>query len=343
MPVIDPFGFSPLGSFNSLHAYMMCTWMRVLYMSREGDPDFDPQIAAIMGATNFQVIPHLDENGFIYPRTDVATLSNGKKVVMIRGTSILPDELIAEIGLSGLVTQSPWLGRVSQYFSIVAGRTFTRIPFLGTSWMIAGHSLGGAIASMVGVHGAEKYFTAGQPREGDGTYAASRPTPFKLRLTNQNDPVPHVPHTTATEWDYLDLDIPLFLLSQNYRHWGIRHHLWSDGTLTLPPQIDPNELQDQNESLNDLINGNAIVTHLAPEYCRRLRLRIPLAFPAIKSDPDFPMIVELDSLNFDLNIYEELDPWEIDGRGGSGIPVERRQPVPPRQLPNTDPYQFLCG
>lgn len=342
MPTIDPFNFSPLGIFDSLHAYALCTWLRIQYWGDEGNSFYDNRIASIFGATDFQVLPRQVDGLFTYPRTDLATLGDGRRVVMIQGTNDVTNELVSEIFVSGLVHLDEWQGRVSNYFGLVARQTWSRLPVISTQWMIGGHSLGGAIAGLVGVHGAAKYFTAGQPREGDGVYADSRPNPTKLRLTNQRDPIPFVPRSSGTFLDFFDIDLPLGPLAQNYRHWGIRHHLWPDGSLTLPPNADSSELSGQQQSLNDLVSDITIPNHLAPEYCKRLRQRIPLQFPATKPDSDFPQIDNLDSLNFDMNAGDNLEQWVRAGPLPSGIPTTRRPPVPPGVPPNTDPYQFLC-
>lgn len=341
MPIIDPFDFAPLGSFNRTHAYFMCTWMRCQYQSDNGNALWDDKIAALMGASNFQVFPHLEEEGFFYPRTDVAAIPGRSTVTMVRGTSVFPDEIIAEIQAADLWTQEPWAGRVGRYFGIVATRTLSRISTaLQTQGLFAGHSLGGAIADMIGL-GGSKFFTAGAPREGDGTYANSRPAPLKLRLVNNGDPVPLIPFSSATPLDFLDLEVPFFIWSHFFRHWGQKRVLWEDGTTTYPPHQDQSHLLEGAQLTVEFIRGGAD-KHYAPEYCRRLRLGFPLAFPAIKPDSDFPGLFELDAINFDLNIVEEQEPWEIGGDLSSGIPTTRRVPVPPGRLPNTDPYQFLC-
>lgn len=338
MPFIDPFDFSPLGIFNRLHAYMMATWMRVQYEWDTGNAFLDNQIAALIGAEDFQVIPHLREGAFIYPRMDVATIADNRRVVMVRGTSVLYDEVFAEITFSGQVNLAPWLGRVTFYFATVAARSFDRLPNLPNGWLAAGHSLGGAIVSLMGVHGAEKYFTCGQPREGDGTYANSRPSPLKLRIANSGDPIPLTPFSTAGPLDFLDLGP--FSLGIFNRHWGQKRVLWPDGSTTYPPQEDRNPLIESSQ-LTVAFLRNGFNIHLAPEYCRRLRLGFPLEFPMTKPDADWPGLFELDQINADLNIGDLLQ-WDIPGTPSQGIPVTRRQPVPPGQSPNTDPYQFLC-
>lgn len=345
MPIlIDPFAFNPAGSFDTMHAYFMCSWMRAQYVNGAGDSTYDDVIKAVCGATGFQVFPHFTDGDYIFPRTDILTLPGERAAVMIRGTSVLPGEAIAETVYSDLVSGAPWLGRQSRYFRVVAVRRWLNIgTSLPAQWIIGGHSLGGAIAGLIGINGASKYFTAGSPREGDGTYANSRPTPLKLRLTTSGDPIPLVPFSSNSVLDQLNVDMPLFPAAQFYRHWGIRHHLWADGSLTLPPHRDRNIVLEATEFLvNAALEG--IVNHYAPAYCYRLRLAIPIAFPATKPDLDFPGIVELDNLNRGLNERGNAEPWAISGRPGAGIPVSRRPPLPPEFKPgiDPDPYQFHC-
>jgi len=346
MPTIDPFNFQPLGPFNDLTAYFLLTWIRAQYHGDAGNAEYDNEVKRIAGATEFRVFPHEEiadplTGRFFFPRTDLMTLPDGRQCVLVRGTTRTPDELIAEATGSNLVTDPLYQGLVSSYFRTVAQQTYNRLPVMAPGWLVVGHSLGGAIASMVGIHGAAKYFTVGQPREGNGIYADSRPSAFKLRLTTQTDPVPRIPFSSGGYQDYLDIEPPSFLVSARYRHWGIRHHLWPDGSMTLPPGQETPQGEDALGFASDAL-ADGFLIHLAPTYVFRCRQRLPFIFPYGKIDADFPMIADLDNLNLALNAADNIT-WDIPGRPKfARPPFVGNKPIPPGVLPNTDPYQFLC-
>lgn len=71
---------------------------------------------------------------------------------------------------------------------------------------ITGHSLGGAMASLVATELAVRkivtpvLYTFGQPRTGNGVYAAlaTQVLPRAYRVVNANDPIPHIPFCDST-------------------------------------------------------------------------------------------------------------------------------------------------
>lgn len=344
MPVIDPFDFAPLGPFPYLTAYAIGTKLKSMYLT-DDDPAKDALIAAVFGATT-QIFPHQEELGYIYPRTDVLTLGDGRKAVFVRGTTVIPQELAHQVVLSNLVHVEPWMGRVSQYNAIVANRNFNRLPAFPSDWCTFGHSLGGAIAALMTIRGAVKCMTFGQPREGDLTYANSRPSPSKLRITNVGDPVPTVPRGDDSFLGDTDIDVgnPIFVFSEFYRHWGIRRTLFADGTIVLPP-FDENNVEPTEElrpSIVAFLEEGALNHHLMDEYCRRIRISIPVAFPAVAPvHPDFPQLAELDSLNAALNAEHGFAQWQIDGTARKIFPFTLSPPLKPFPPPG-DTYQWRC-
>lgn len=353
MPMlIDPFDFAPLGAFNYLHAYLMCTWMRAQYHSDAGNPAYDDVIKSVIGALTFSVSAHRQVGGNIYPRIDVALIPGRPAVVMVRGTSIIPDELFSEISRSDLVHSAPWAGSVSNYFSLVATEAYQRVQmFLDPNWLAAGHSLGGAIACMMGQNGAAKYFTAGSPREGNAIYANSRPTPVKLRITTAGDPVPYVPFSSGTPFDLFDVNLGNFIINQNYKHWGVRKVVQTDGSVIFPPDEERDAtllsmrgiVSGGTRFLLQILSDGANI-HLAPTYCFRLRIGIPFVFPVREPVVDFPGLFELDTLNATLNADRPpRDNWSnIKGLKGEPPQITRRSPSAPEVPPNLDPYQFIC-
>lgn len=314
MPLIDPFAFTPIGAFDRLNAYFYCTWMRVHYYDfYEGG---DAAIRDLVGATDShrfnEILP-------FFPRVDVLTIGETGSLVLVRGTTD-NIQLAQEVILSNLVPAGDFGdGQISSFFREAALRVWEAIEdqVLDT-WVSVGHSLGGALASLISANGAAKILTAGAPKEGNGSYAVSRPTPLKLRITNAHDPTPLIPLTTGTVFDFLPLQLPVGL-NNAYRHWGIRRHLWNDGSVTMPP--------DDRSSLNDLKffweafeTGIWVDYHYAPEYCRRVRLGIPITFPAAAHDDDFPGLYELDQLNLAMNEDDEVD-WNVSGNVAGNGPL----------------------
>jgi pimeloyl-ACP methyl ester carboxylesterase len=100
--------------------------------------------------------------------------------------------------------------------------TVASIVPAGAHVIIAGHSLGGALATLCAetlwaTHTIDQVYTFGSPRVGNGPFArayAEKCGHVTWRVVNQGDPVPHVPWMAAT-----------------YRHVGIQIYLTDDGRL----------------------------------------------------------------------------------------------------------------
>lgn len=325
MPLIDPFAFTPAGAFDRLNAYFYCTWMRVHYY--DNFPSGDQAIRDLVGATDShrfnEILPFL-------PRVDVLEIADQGGLVLVRG-STANSQLLREVLGSSLLPGDPhWEGNISSFFIRAAVEVWDRIQsVVPNTWISCGHSLGGAIASLIGINGASKYFTAGAPKEGDGIYSLSRPNPLKLRLTNAHDPTPLIPASTNTFQDFLNLPAP-FPGANSYRHWGIRQHLWIDGSATMPPD-ENSPLELLTFAIEAIETGIWVDFHYAPEYCRRIRLGIPIAFPSVAHDDDFPGLYELDQLNVEMNVDDEVN-WNVLGT------VSRTGP-----LISPDFVSFQCG
>lgn len=315
MALINPFSFTPIGPFDRMNAYFYTTWIRIQYANWI---DGDEAIQDLVGATGWIDI---EEELPLLPRVNVLTCPSGK-IVLIRG-STSNIQVLQEVNNSGTVAVEPWPGTISRFFRDSAREVSLRVSgSVEGDWIAAGHSLGGAIAGLISIHGATKVFTAGQPREGDGAYAIARPSPSKLRLTNQNDPTPHIPLSSGTALDFLAIPLPA-PVAQTYRHWGIRKHLWQDGTVTMPGEetsgLDGNLLDELARSPFSGIFDN----HYQNEYARRVRSGIPVEFPAEFPDVDFPGLYELDQLNLQLNADDGITNWQ----GSSGLILPPSLPV----------------
>ncbi|KAH7713198.1 class 3 lipase protein [Aphelenchoides avenae] len=125
-------------------------------------------------------------------------------------------QLIIETGQTALTAKkaSPAGGTVSSYFLDVFNKLWNgglsaaladaKAKYPGYELWVAGHSLGGALASIgAGVNAKQgifpsssiKLYTLGQPRTGDSTYAnaINQLVPESHRVVNSPDLVPHVP------------------------------------------------------------------------------------------------------------------------------------------------------
>jgi hypothetical protein len=88
----------------------------------------------------------------------------------------------------------------------------------------------------------------------------------------------------------------------------------------MPPFDTPVGIELTNYILGGLGGLSSwIAEHDTPEYCRRLRAGIPLAFPFTDIDPDFPEIPTIDDVNRQLNERDGV-VWRISGSGGPSRP-----------------------
>lgn len=113
---------------------------------------------------------------------------------------------------------------------------------------IAGHSLGGALATLAALrlnvgYQIDAVYTFGSPRVGNGPFARAYDAQFHdftFRIVNEGDPVPHVPWVLGT-----------------YRHLGTRVFLNDDGRIEVSPPL-----------WRGLIPKELSATGAAAEFCR---------------------------------------------------------------------------
>jgi len=143
----------------------------------------------------------------------------GTQFVVIRGTSTLGGWIedldavpVAVPGFAGLVHQGYAEG-FAQLMPWLLGKITNR----GQQIQITGHSLGGALATLISQRFEDwnykvlPVYTFGSPRVGSGVFACGY-TPEQVRITNGMDPVPCVP------------------LGFDFEHVGTEYHLPGGGT-----------------------------------------------------------------------------------------------------------------
>lgn len=158
----------------------------------------------------------------------VEKLSTGHFAVIFPGTASrrdwLTDVRIKKVdwGDEGVLSSRVHRGFASAYDSVRDG--ITRMLPPGVNLVIAGHSLGGALATLCAedlndLYPIDSVFTFGSPRVGNGPFARAYNAQLgdlTARLVNAGDPVPHLPWVFGT-----------------YRHVGTQHYLHRDGTLRV--------------------------------------------------------------------------------------------------------------
>lgn len=259
------------------------------------------------------------------PRVEVWTIPPGNALVGIRGTTDV-SEAVQEVLRSFLYTDTAWTGQVNAFFGLLANTIRNKIElFLTPTWAITGHSLGAGVAPLVARFGASispivlADFCA--PRSGNGEYAAAQRFPQRrYRITNEGDPVPFLPPSTASEYDQLPALLPI-PGTPTYRHWGFHLHLFPDGSATMP--ADASTFTEFGAEIIRIFNLQTtwLAAHSTAEVCRRLRAGIPVRFPS-PGDPDFPGLAELDALAQALNQLDGI-VWRIGARDD-----QRPRPAP---------------
>lgn len=188
--------------FNSHQAVAAATTIANLYAHDTGVNVVDP-------ATDTQVL--------------VERMATGAYAVIFPGTASVQDW---RTDLK--IAKAPWCGhRVHRGFAAAYESVHTRIRLLipiGSRIVIAGHSLGGAMATLAALrlgitYSVEAVYTFGSPRVGNGGFARAYNAAFAhrtFRVVNSGDPVPHIPWCFGT-----------------YRHVNRQVYLDSDGSITV--------------------------------------------------------------------------------------------------------------
>lgn len=339
--MIDPFTLNPAGVHDRLLSYFFITWSRIQNYEL-GWPEAETAIKDLVGGTSYQIFEEIAPKT---PRVDVCTLPGARALIAIRGTTMTA-QLLAEIVGSGLITRVPWPGRVGLFFSGEALAIQQRIgALIPTQWIVCGHSMGGALAGLTSFYPASpafRVFSIGAPREGDATYATARNDSLYLRLTNSGDPVCGIPLSTNTFQDELFFDLPIPIVANGFRHWGTRVNLWPDTSENRPQEYGtPKELPEFFLELFQ--NMNPFANHFMHDYAWRIRGGIPVVYPSVNPDADFPGLEVLDYYTSIMNSDENVE-WEIDGR----VAIPPRLPgfLPPRARPGPleepDLFEYRC-
>lgn len=294
---LDPW-FPPGGPVDRLGAYFWATLSRSVYAPLDIAVRVPP-------AAGGGLLERIDVDGAqVCDLVDLPLMP----VVSVRGTEGV-FELLGECIGSGSAAVPPWPGRTVNFFR---GRANVTIPAIlrrvgDAPWSGTGHSLGAAVLALATDWGNPPVFLFdfGSPRGGNAAYATPQTRP-RARFANLGDPVANVPFGDGP----VPPIVPWLGPDTTYRHWGSYYRIHPDGSIFLPPGPD-NPVAGLGEIVLDLIAQGAAVggNHSMSEYCRRLRAGIPVAFPALVADPDFPALEILDQTNVDMNDADGVT-WE---------------------------------
>jgi len=196
----------------------------------------------------------------------VEQISEGRYVVLFPGSASAQDWLT-----NAKVRKTKWgEGKVhrgfAHAFKSVADSVQDAIP-PGAIVLIAGHSLGGALATLCAdafqdIWRLEAVYTFGAPRVGNSAFARSYNNNIlserTARIVNAHDPVPHVPWVLGT-----------------YRHVDTQVYLREDHTVQIdePQAVAMAELMDTVEAAstrNAAAAFGVAVSHNIHSYVRKL-------------------------------------------------------------------------
>lgn len=289
---LDPW-FPPGGPIDRLGAYFWATVARAVYAPL----DISVRVPPAAGGSLMERIDVIGAQ--ICDFIDLPLMP----VISVRGTEGV-FELLGEVLSSGSREAAPYPGRTVDFFRNRANFTTPEIlRRVGDApWSGTGHSLGAAVLALAAAWDNPPVFLYdfGSPRGGNLAYATAQTRP-RARFANLGDPVTNVPFGNGP----VPPIIPWFGPDQTYRHWGAHYRLHPDGSVFLPPGPD-NPVAGLGEIVLDLIADGAAIGgfHSMSEYCRRLRAGLPIAFPALLPDPDFPGLDVLDQANVDMNDHD---------------------------------------
>lgn len=327
--MLNVFGLNPAGPLDRLTGYWYATGCRVSY--RPNAAELLEQIGGLIGPCQCFTLPG---QGAFLVGVHRLFFADTRTVFFVEGTTQWDQYLRAAIGSVLTTDDVEFDSSVSLFFQGVALGLLNNIRnLLPETYVLTGHSLGGTAAAMVSgalaINNRARFvIDFGSPRHGDWFHARAQTVP-RLRVTNFGDPVPLIPPPASnftaaftTPLDPFISPVPILYPPFFYRHWGHRVHLWVDGSATRPQGDDFIDQPLQIWLRDTLFRVIATaVMHEMQEYARRLRSGIPVPYPALEEDPDYPGLPLLDQINNDLNLIADRRWFNV----GSGAPAA--QPV----------------
>ena len=193
--------------------------------------NFNQHTAAALAQTIQSLYTHDTAPNVTCPETDtqvlVEKMAEGQFAVIFPGTASAQDWRT-----DSKIKKIEWFGHrvhrgFAQAYDSVHYGIDTIIP-PNAAVIIAGHSLGGALATLAAIrlglkHTISAVYTFGSPRVGNGPFARRYDALLHdntFRLVNEGDPVPHVPWVLGT-----------------YRHVGTRVFLHDGGRIEVNPPL----------------------------------------------------------------------------------------------------------
>lgn len=252
---LPPFAPDANRSFHQGNALWLAEFSRLIYRQDHTEKKF------ARGASRAELLAAQgwEETAFIQVKSvEVAIFrSNAQDVAVLvfRGTLGLGDTLT---DMNALMSDWRGVGKIHSGFRKDIDRVWPllvdKLKHLELPIFIAGHSLGGALATLAaallmkesGLPRPAAVYTFGSPRVGDREFAESIHDLFHCRVVNGHDVVPTVP---------LPFSMKPFPV---YQHTGELHRLLADGQLSVAPfGIDVLEDSDKELGMRDFLQRTA--------------------------------------------------------------------------------------
>lgn len=300
MPLITPFSITPDQGLDRFTGYWFATLCRCGYINNLTQLLSVGQIAGANEVKEY-LSPRLNVPKcylFRWPNNDALWLVNGTTVPTQYMASVLGAQTLHVGSVPGAFNSFFW----SAYLQLSPPVILDLVNRLPNRLNIMGHSLGGAIGTLASQWLRNTFnvvgtWSIGSPRVGDLVFGAAFNIPY-TRITDQGDIVPCLPPSTNT---FMDVAFwPYFQpVPTSYRHVGTRFHLYVDGTSAALGEFSTLEEAIVFDVQVRLDSSVVLTAHDTPEYARRLRVGIPVAWRHL--DPQYPGLKNLDDLNFHLN------------------------------------------